>query len=66
MFARKATFRAIDSARSMARVRLVYSNENRVYRMAGAPHAPALVCHWHIAPATGKPECHWEATVVPA
>jgi hypothetical protein len=60
MFAKKATFRAIDRARSIARARLVHSNDNHVYRMAGAPHAP-LVCHWQIAPATGKPECHWEA-----
>jgi hypothetical protein len=62
MFARKATFRAIDRARSIAQVRLVHSNCNNANRMAGAPHAPALVCHWHIAPATGKPECHWEAS----
>jgi hypothetical protein len=61
MFAKKATFRAIDRARSIARVGLVHSNDN-VHRMAGAPHAPALVCHWHIAPATGKPECYWEAS----
>jgi hypothetical protein len=62
MFAKKATFRAIDRARSIARARPVHSNDNHVHRMAGAPHAPALVCHWHIAPATGKPECHWEAS----
>jgi hypothetical protein len=62
MFAKKATFRAIDRACSIVRVGLVHSNDNHVHRMAGAPRAPALVCHWHIAPATGKPECHWEAS----
>jgi hypothetical protein len=62
MFAKKATFRAIDRARSIARAGLVHSNDNHVTRMAGAPHAPALVCHWRIAAATGKPECHWEAS----
>ena len=67
MFARKATFRAIDRARSIARVEPVHSNDNHAHRMARAPHAPALVCHWRIAPATGKPECHWRSErVVPA
>jgi len=61
MFAGKATFRAVDCVQNIAQVRLVHSNDNLVHRMAGAPRAPALVCHWHIAPATGKPECHWEA-----
>jgi hypothetical protein len=51
MFARKATFRAIDWVRNIAQVRLVHSNDNLVY-----PPASTLVCHWHIAPATGKPE----------
>jgi hypothetical protein len=58
MFARKATFRAVDWVRSIAQVRLVHSNDNLVHRTADAP---TLVCHWHIVPATGKPECHWEA-----
>lgn len=66
MFARKATFWAFDRARSIARVEPVHSNDNLGHRMTGAPHAPALLCHWHIAPATGKPECHWEASLVAA
>jgi hypothetical protein len=66
MFARKATFRTVDRARSIARVGLVHSNDNHVHRVAGARRAPALVCHWHIAPATGKLECLWEARPQPA
>jgi hypothetical protein len=67
MFARKATFRAIDRVHSVAQVEPVHSNDNHAHRMSGAPHAPALVCHWHIAPGTGKPECHWRCErVIPA
>jgi hypothetical protein len=61
MFVGKATFRAVDCVQNIAQVRLVHSNDNLVHRMARAPHAPALVCHWRIVPATGKPECHWGA-----
>ena len=46
MFARKATFWAIDRARSIAPVAPVHSNDNHLHRMARVPHAPPLVCHW--------------------
>jgi hypothetical protein len=59
MFARKATFRAKDRVHGRAQVKLIRSND--MHRTAGAPQAPGLVCHWHIAPATGKPECHWQS-----
>jgi hypothetical protein len=59
MFARKATFGAIDRVHSIARAEPVHSNDNDAHRMAGVPHAPVLMCQWHIAPVTGKPECHW-------
>jgi hypothetical protein len=59
MFARKATFQASDRVHSVARAEPVHSNDNHAHRMAGTPHAPVLVCHWHIAPVTGKLECHW-------
>ena len=63
MFAKKATFRAIDRVRSIARVGPFHSNDNHAHRTARA----ALVCHWRIAPATGKPECHWRSDrVMPA
>jgi hypothetical protein len=61
MFARKATFRAVDRVR-IAQVRPVHSNDNHGHRIAAAPRAPALVCHWHIDPATGKPECRWDVS----
>jgi hypothetical protein len=58
MFAKKATFRVIDRAR-IARVRPVHSNDNHGQRIA---YAPALVCHWHMDPGSGKPECRWEVS----
>jgi len=57
----KATFRAVDRVHGGAQVKLVHSNDNNQNRTAGAPHAPGLVCRWHIAPTTGKPECHWQS-----
>jgi hypothetical protein len=60
MFARKATIRVVDRVQSIARTTPVRSNDNNAHRMADAPHARALVCRWQIAPATGKPECHWQ------
>lgn len=60
MFARKATVRDVDRVLSLARVAL-HSNSNHVHPTMGAPYAcrPALVCHWHVAPGTGKPQCDW-------
>jgi hypothetical protein len=62
MFARKATFRDADRVDNRARVVPLHSNDNHVLpTMVGAPEAgrPGLVCHWHLAPGTGKPECNW-------
>jgi len=62
MFARKATIGDIDRVHSFARVVSVHSNDNKVHPLTtAAPRVcrPALVCHWRIAPGTGKPECDW-------
>jgi hypothetical protein len=62
MFARKATFRDVDRVHNRARVVPLHSNDNHVHpTMVTAPDAGrlALVCHWHLAPGTGKPECNW-------
>jgi hypothetical protein len=63
MFARSAKIR--DPARVFrdARTPLGHSNDNQAKRSliatTDSSGGRALVCHWRVNPASGKPECHW-------
>jgi hypothetical protein len=63
MFARKAKIRDLGHVLRAVPSAFGHSNDNQANRSLVGKPAPSgkrdLVCHWHINPASGKPECIW-------